>query len=332
MENVLSISELCTEYKSDNKNIKILDEVSIEVPKGKIIGVVGESGCGKSMTAMSIMGLLAPKIKISSGSIKLDSKELVNMDKKSLNSIRGVELSMVFQEPMTSLNPLLTVGRQLSEVLIKHKKISKADAKNKAIEMLEKVGMTDAKKRYSSYPHELSGGLRQRVMIAMALICEPKVLIADEPTTALDVTISAQILGLMKRLCEEIGTSIILISHNMGIISSLCDYVYVMYAGKVVEEASAASLFAESRHPYTKGLLRCIPNINNNEKRLYTIKGNVANLEELGNFCSFCNRCEYVNEYCKEYSPKLYEIGEKRQKVRCFLYDDRLKGIFNNER
>ena len=277
MENVLSISELCTEYKSDNKNIKILDEVSIEVPKGKIIGVVGESGCGKSMTAMSIMGLLAPKIKISSGSIKLDSKELVNMDKKSLNNIRGVELSMVFQEPMTSLNPLLTVGRQLSEVLIKHKKISKADAKNKAIEMLEKVGMTDAKKRYSSYPHELSGGLRQRVMIAMALICEPKVLIADEPTTALDVTISAQILGLMKRLCEEIGTSIILISHNMGIISSLCDYVYVMYAGKVVEEASAASLFAESRHPYTKGLLRCIPTINNNEKRLYTIKGNVAN-------------------------------------------------------
>lgn len=332
MENVLSISELCTEYKSDNKNIKILDEVSIEVPKGKIIGVVGESGCGKSMTAMSIMGLLAPKIKISSGSIKLDGKELVNMDKKSLNNIRGVELSMVFQEPMTSLNPLLTVGRQLSEVLIKHKKISKADAKNKAIEMLEKVGMTDAKKRYNSYPHELSGGLRQRVMIAMALICEPKVLIADEPTTALDVTISAQILGLMKRLCEEIGTSIILISHNMGIISSLCDYVYVMYAGKVVEEASAASLFAESRHPYTKGLLRCIPNINNNEKRLYTIKGNVANLEELGNFCSFCNRCEYVNEYCKEHSPKLYEIGEKRQKVRCFLYDDRLKGIFNNER
>ena len=332
MENVLSISELCTEYKSDNKNIKILDEVSIEVPKGKIIGVVGESGCGKSMTAMSIMGLLAPKIKISSGSIKLDSKELVNMDKKGLNNIRGVELSMIFQEPMTSLNPLLTVGRQLSEVLIKHKKISKADAKNKVIEMLEKVGMTDAKKRYSSYPHELSGGLRQRVMIAMALICEPKVLIADEPTTALDVTISAQILGLMKRLCEEIGTSIILISHNMGIISSLCDYVYVMYAGKVVEEASAASLFAESRHPYTKGLLRCIPNINNNEKRLYTIKGNVANLEELGNFCSFCNRCEDVNEYCKEHSPKLYEIGEKRQKVRCFLYDDRLKGIFNNER
>ena len=332
MENVLSISELCTEYKSDNKNIKILDEVSIEVPKGKIIGVVGESGCGKSMTAMSIMGLLAPKIKISSGSIKLDGKELVNMDKKSLNNIRGVELSMVFQEPMTSLNPLLTVGRQLSEVLIKHKKISKADAKNKAIEMLEKVGMTDAKKRYSSYPHELSGGLRQRVMIAMALICEPKVLIADEPTTALDVTISAQILGLMKRLCEEIGTSIILISHNMGIISSLCDYDYLMYARKVVEEASAAGLFAESRHPYTKGLLRCIPTINNNEKRLYTIKGNVANLEELGNFCGFCNRCEYVNEYCKEHSPKLYEIGEKRQKVRCFLYDDRLKGIFNNER
>lgn len=320
MENILSIKNLCTEYKSDNKNFKILDDINIAVGRGEIVGIVGESGCGKSMTAMSIMGLLSEKISISSGSIKLEGRELLGLDKKSLASIRGLELSMIFQEPMTCLNPLLTIGKQVSEVLLKHKQISRKEAKEKAISMLKKVGIPDVEKRYKAYPHELSGGLRQRVMIAMALICSPKVLIADEPTTALDVTISAQILVLMKRLCKEMGTSIIFISHNMGIIANLCDYVYVMYAGKIIEEADVKELFQNNKHPYTRGLLACIPSLDKKEDRLQAILGNVPKLEELGDFCSFYNRCKFANEYCKNNKPNLYELEGKRHKVSCFLY------------
>lgn len=321
-EDILKIENLCTYFDEKKVLTRVVDGVDIRVKKGEVVGIVGESGCGKSMTAMSIMGLLKNNAKIVSGSIKLLGKELTGLSKKELSVIRGSELSMVFQEPMTSLNPLITVGRQVSEVLIKHKGMSKKEAKEKTVAMFEKVGIPEAEKRYNVYPHQLSGGLRQRVMIAMALICEPKLLIADEPTTALDVTIAAQILRLMRRLCDETGTSIILITHNMGVVASVCDYVYVMYAGKVVEETDVKNLFDNNRHPYTKGLLKAIPSMDFKADRLYTIKGSVPSLSEERNSCSFCNRCEDAVERCEIQSPAMYETSKTRtHRVRCFLYD-----------
>ncbi len=321
-ENILQIQNLHTCFHTDKGILRAVDGLDLTVEKGKIIGIVGESGCGKSITAMSIMGLLQDKKKELKGSVQLEGKELLNLPEKSLAAIRGKDMSMVFQEPMTSLNPLMTVGRQVSEVLLRHGKMTKAQAREKTIEMLVKVGIPEAKKRYHSYPHQLSGGLRQRVMIAMAMICEPKLLIADEPTTALDVTIEAQILLLMRKLCDETGTSIILISHNMGVVASVCDYVYVMYAGKVMEEAPVLQLFEESRHPYTRGLLKSIPNTGDNPKRLHTIKGNVPELLDLPKGCAFCTRCEEAQQRCTEEVPSLYKAaGSKRHRVRCFLYE-----------
>ena len=253
-QNVLEIQELKSYFYTEKGVAKAVDGVNITIPKGKIIGLVGESGCGKSMTARSIMGLLKYPGKIAGGSILFEGKDLAKLPERELRKICGNDISMIFQEPMTSLNPVLKVGRQVQETLLVHDRtIGKEEAKKRVIDMFEKVGIPEAGKRYDSYPHELSGGLRQRVMIAMAMICKPHLLIADEPTTALDVTIEAQILRLMKQLRDETGTSVLIITHNLGVVAEICDYVYVMYAGRIVEQAPTCELFDHTAHPYTKG-------------------------------------------------------------------------------
>lgn len=315
-EMTLQISNLKSQFFTSKGAVPAVDGVSIDVPSGKIIGIVGESGCGKSMTAMSVMGLLRHPGRVVGGSIVLEGRDITHLSQKEYAQIRGNELSMIFQEPMTSLNPVYRVGRQVREAILLHQSIGKAEAKQRVIDIFREVGIPEPEKRYDSYPHQLSGGLRQRVMIGMAMVCKPKVMIADEPTTALDVTIEAQILRLMKRLRDEQGTSIILITHNMGVVAEVCDYVYVMYAGQVMEQAETFELFGNTSHPYTKGLLRSIPKLYTKEERLYTIEGVVPNLLRLPAGCSFCNRCEEAVEGCGESRPELYEMSPGH-KVRC---------------
>lgn len=311
-QNVLEIKELKSYFYTEKGVAKAVDGVNITIPKGKIIGLVGESGCGKSMTARSIMGLLKYPGKIAGGSILFEGKDLAKLPERELRKICGNDISMIFQEPMTSLNPVLKVGRQVQETLLVHDRtIGKEEAKKHVIDMFEKVGIPEAGKRYDSYPHELSGGLRQRVMIAMAMICKPHLLIADEPTTALDVTIEAQILRLMKQLRDETGTSVLIITHNLGVVAEICDYVYVMYAGRIVEQAPTCELFDHTAHPYTKGLMASIPRIGNNPERLHTIPGVVPNLLHLPEGCTFCTRCECAVEACRKEKPVLKKVGEE---------------------
>lgn len=311
-QNVLEIKELKSYFYTEKGVAKAVDGVNITIPKGKIIGLVGESGCGKSMTARSIMGLLKYPGKIAGGSILFEGKDLAKLSERELRKICGNDISMIFQEPMTSLNPVLKVGRQVQETLLVHDRtIGKEEAKKRVIDMFEKVGIPEAGKRYDSYPHELSGGLRQRVMIAMAMICKPHLLIADEPTTALDVTIEAQILRLMKQLRDETGTSVLIITHNLGVVAEICDYVYVMYAGRIVEQAPTCELFDHTAHPYTKGLMASIPRIGNNPERLHTIPGVVPNLLHLPEGCTFCTRCECAVEACRKEKPVLKKVGEE---------------------
>ena len=311
-QNVLEIKELKSYFYTEKGVAKAVDGVNITIPKGKIIGLVGESGCGKSMTARSIMGLLKYPGKIAGGSILFEGKDLAKLPERELRKICGNDISMIFQEPMTSLNPVLKVGRQVQETLLVHDRtIGKEEAKKRVIDMFEKVGIPEAGKRYDSYPHELSGGLRQRVMIAMAMICKPHLLIADEPTTALDVTIEAQILRLMKQLRAETGTSVLIITHNLGVVAEICDYVYVMYAGRIVEQAPTCELFDHTAHPYTKGLMASIPRIGNNPERLHTIPGVVPNLLHLPEGCTFCTRCECAVEACRKEKPVLKKVGEE---------------------
>lgn len=311
-QNVLEIKELKSYFYTEKGVAKAVDGVNITIPKGKIIGLVGESGCGKSMTARSIMGLLKYPGKIAGGSILFEGKDLAKLPERELRKICGNDISMIFQEPMTSLNPVLKVGRQVQETLLVHDRtIGKEGAKKRVIDMFEKVGIPEAGKRYDSYPHELSGGLRQRVMIAMAMICKPHLLIADEPTTALDVTIEAQILRLMKQLRDETGTSVLIITHNLGVVAEICDYVYVMYAGRIVEQAPTCELFDHTAHPYTKGLMASIPRIGNNPERLHTIPGVVPNLLHLPEGCTFCTRCECAVEACRKEKPVLKKVGEE---------------------
>ena len=311
-QNVLEIKELKSYFYTEKGVAKAVNGVNITIPKGKIIGLVGESGCGKSMTARSIMGLLKYPGKIAGGSILFEGNDLAKLPERELRKICGNDISMIFQEPMTSLNPVLKVGRQVRETLLVHNPtMSKAEAKQRVVEMFEKVGIPEAGERYDSYPHELSGGLRQRVMIAMAMICKPHLLIADEPTTALDVTIEAQILRLMKQLRDETGTSVLIITHNLGVVAEICDYVYVMYAGRIVEQAPTCELFDHTAHPYTKGLMASIPRIGNNPERLHTIPGVVPNLLHLPEGCTFCTRCECAVEACRKEKPVLKKVGEE---------------------
>lgn len=316
--NVLEIRDLKSYFFTEKGVAPAVDGVNIDIPKGKIIGLVGESGCGKSMTAKSIMGLLKFPGKIAGGSIMYGDVDLAKFKDKELRKYCGNDISMIFQEPMTSLNPVLKVGRQVRETLLVHdKSLSKADAKKKVIEIFKSVGIPEPEKRYDAYPHELSGGLRQRVMIAMAMICKPKLLIADEPTTALDVTIEAQILRLMKQLRDETGTSVLIITHNLGVVAEICDYIYVMYAGKIMEQAETYELFDNTSHPYTKGLLSSIPRIGSNPERLHTIPGVVPNLLHLPKGCAFSNRCEFADEKCCSEKAELSEICDGHF-VRCF--------------
>ena len=319
MDNILTIRDLKVAFQVKGKLAYALDGINIDIPKGKIVGIVGESGCGKSMTAMSIMGLIKNPGKIVGGSIDFCGTELTKMSVRDYAKIRGKDISMIFQEPMTSLNPVVKVGKQVMEAIILHEKISKEEAKMRVIEIFNEVGIPEAEKRFNSYPHELSGGLRQRVMIGMAMICKPKLLIADEPTTALDVTIEAQILKLMKKLCESVGTSIIMITHNMGVVAEICDYVYVMYAGRVVESTLTKTLFNETAHPYTNGLLKSIPTIGKKQDRLYTIKGNVPNILNLPKGCRFVDRCDYAQDICFSSRPADEYIKDKHM-VSCFLH------------
>ena len=328
MEDLLKVSNLKTHFFTRKGVVPAVDGVSISVPKSSIIGLVGESGCGKSMTAMSIMQLIQKPGKIINGSIELEDEDLLTYSKNKMRSIRGNKISMIFQEPMTALNPVYTVGKQVSEsIRIHHSDISKQEAKQRVLDIFRAVGIPEPERRYSSYPHQLSGGLRQRVMIGMAMVCNPKLMIADEPTTALDVTIEAQILSLMKNLQKEMDTSILLITHNLGVVAEVCDYIYVMYAGKVMEQANAFELFKNTCHPYTEGLLRSIPKITSEKQRLYNIKGVVPNLMKLPKGCRFCPRCEKAMPKCFEMDPPLYKVksvveNSEDHYVRCFLHED----------
>lgn len=321
---VLDIRNLKSHFFTAKGEVPAVDGVTIQVPPGKIIGIVGESGCGKSMTAMSVMGLLRYPGRVVEGSITLDGRDITHLSPRELAKVRGNEISMIFQEPMTSLNPVYPVGRQVREAILQHQKISKEEARKRVLEIFQAVGIPEPEKRYNSYPHQLSGGLRQRVMIGMAMVCRPKVMIADEPTTALDVTIEAQILQLMKKLCREQGTSIILITHNMGVVAEICDYVYVMYAGKVMEQAETFELFEHTEHPYTAGLLKSIPRLDEKVVRLYTIEGVVPNLLHLPAGCNFCTRCKEASERCFMEKPCLYQTRDGHG-VRCFKYESEVQ-------
>ena len=320
--NVLEIRGLKSYFFTEKGVVPAVDGLDLDIPKGKIIGLVGESGCGKSMTAKSIMGLLKYPGRVAGGSIRFEDQDLTRLSDKELRKICGNDISMIFQEPMTSLNPVLKVGRQVRETLLVHNPtMSKAEAKQRVVEMFQRVGIPEAEKRYDCYPHELSGGLRQRVMIAMAMVCKPKLLIADEPTTALDVTIEAQILRLMKELRDETGMSVLIITHNMGVVAEICDYVYVMYAGKIMEQAETFELFDHTMHPYTKGLLDSIPRIGQNAERLHTIPGVVPNLLHLSQGCPFSNRCEYATDQCRTEKAQLHPVAPDHQ-VRCFRCEE----------
>ena len=320
--NVLEIRGLNSYFFTEKGVVPAVDGLDLDIPKGKIIGLVGESGCGKSMTAKSIMGLLKYPGRVAGGSIRFEGQDLTRLSDKELRKICGNDISMIFQEPMTSLNPVLKVGRQVRETLLVHNPtMSKAEAKQRVVEMFQRVGIPEAEKRYDCYPHELSGGLRQRVLIAMAMVCKPKLLIADEPTTALDVTIEAQILRLMKELRDETGMSVLIITHNMGVVAEICDYVYVMYAGKIMEQAETFELFDHTMHPYTKGLLDSIPRIGQNAERLHTIPGVVPNLLHLSQGCPFSNRCEYATDQCRTEKAQLHPVAPDHQ-VRCFRCEE----------
>ncbi|XFO67699.1 Oligopeptide transport ATP-binding protein OppD [Sporomusa silvacetica DSM 10669] len=317
---MLAVTGLKTYFFTKKGVIPAVDDVSFTVKKGRIVGIVGESGCGKSMTALSLMGLVpAPSGKIVAGSIVLDGKNLVNLTEKEMCQVRGNEMSMIFQEPMTSLNPVYTVGKQVMEAAILHQQLGKAEAKEKALEMFKLVGIPEPQKRLDTYPHQLSGGLRQRVMIAMALCCRPKLLIADEPTTALDVTVQAQILQLMKKLQAELDSAIVLITHDMGVVAEVCDDVTIMYAGKIVEQANVFELFDNCLHPYTAGLLKALPTLRKNGERLYNIPGMLPNLLQLPKGCRFFPRCESASAICAEQEPDLVDVGQGHL-VRCLKY------------
>lgn len=324
-DQLLKIDKLKTVIKVRNGEIVPVDGVDICIPYHSTVGIVGESGCGKSMTAMSIMGLLPKNIRIDSGSINLNGTELTKLSQKEMQKITGNRISMIFQEPMTSLNPVVTAGKQVREAIILHRKVSKEEAKKMVIEMFKSVGIPEAERRYYSYPHELSGGLRQRVMIAMAMVCEPELLIADEPTTALDVTVEAQILHLMRKLRDEKNTSIMMITHNLGVVAEICDTVYVMYAGQVVEHTDVYEIFKNPCHPYTEGLLNSLPTVNSGA-RLKSIPGIVPKLDKLPKGCRFHDRCKYATERCKNEMPPLYDIGNGHT-VRCFRMEEKSEGV-----
>ena len=317
---LLSVKNLSTEFPVKKGIVRAVEDVSFDVDQGEILAIVGESGSGKSVTSLSIMGLLAEPGHVAGGSREFEGKDLATLSEKQYRELRGNDMAMIFQEPMTSLNPVYRVGNQIVEAIRTHEKVSKAEAKDRAVDLLRKVGIPSPEARINDYPHQMSGGMRQRVMIAMALACNPKLLIADEPTTALDVTIQAQILDLLRRLRDDTGMAVLLITHDLGVVSETADRVVVMYCGQVVEEAEVRTLFDHPMHPYTLGLLKSIPRLEDDDsKRLYMIKGMVPNPLEMPPGCHFSDRCDSCMDICRTKVPELVDVDG--HKVRCFLYE-----------
>ncbi|HIX42114.1 peptide ABC transporter ATP-binding protein [Kurthia sp. 3B1D] len=320
---LLRVSELETTFFTDDGPVQAVDGVSFSLYEGEILGVVGESGCGKSVTSLSIMGLIpSPPGKITGGEIVYKDQDLTTFSQKEFRKIRGKDIAMIFQEPMTSLNPLFTIGSQLTEAIsIHNKEWSKKQIRARAIEMMKLVGLPRAEELFKDYPHQLSGGMRQRVMIAMALVCDPAILIADEPTTALDVTIQAQILALMKDLNRRLNTAVMMITHDLGVVAETCERVVVMYGGKIVEEGLVDEIFKNPQHPYTKGLIQSIPDMRYKKQRLYAIPGNVPKPGSVTQGCRFAERCEFAFERCRLEEPMLYVVSPEH-KSRCFLTEE----------
>ena len=317
---LLSVKNLSTEFPVKKGIVRAVEDVSFDVDQGEILAIVGESGSGKSVTSLSIMGLLAEPGHVAGGSLEFEGKDLATLSEKQYRELRGNDMAMIFQEPMTSLNPVYRVGNQIVEAIRTHEKVSKAEAKDRAVDLLRKVGIPSPEARINDYPHQMSGGMRQRVMIAMALACNPKLLIADEPTTALDVTIQAQILDLLRRLRDDTGMAVLVITRDLGVVSETADRVVVMYCGQVVEEAEVRTLFDHPMHPYTLGLLKSIPRLEDDDsKRLYMIKGMVPNPLEMPPGCHFSDRCDSCMDICRTKVPELVDVDG--HKVRCFLYE-----------
>jgi oligopeptide/dipeptide ABC transporter ATP-binding protein len=323
-DNILEVKNLKTQFFTEAGIVRAVDGVNIVVKRGEVLGIVGESGCGKSVTSLSVMGLISQPGRVVDGEVFFDNQDLLKLSDKQMMKIRGNRISMIFQQPQSSLNPVFRIGDQLTEVLRNHQDISKDEAEKRAIELLMMVGIPEPESRVKSYPHEMSGGMAQRVMIAMALACVPELLIADEPTTALDVTIQAQILDLMRNLKSQMDTAIILITHDLGVVAEMCDRVNVMYAGRIVEEAAIEDLFERPKHPYTEALIGSTPVLGQADKELDTIPGSVPNLINLPPGCKFAPRCQarIQNELtiCTEEEPDLIEMAPNHW-VRCWLYN-----------
>ncbi|MEK3910051.1 ABC transporter ATP-binding protein [Paenibacillus sp. FSL H7-0331] len=318
---LLEVKELVTDFTSDRGTFHVVDRISFDIDYGETVGLVGESGSGKSITSLSILGLIKTPGRIAGGSILFQGEELIGKTAKEMGSVRGQEMSMIFQEPMTSLNPVLTVGEQIAETVRQHKGMSRKEAMQHAVGMLEKVGIPMPETRVKQYPHQLSGGMRQRVMIAIALSCSPKLLIADEPTTALDVTIQAQILELMKTLNRDEGTGILMVTHDLGVVAEVCEKVIVMYAGQVVEQGPSQEIFTNPLHPYTELLLKSIPQIGGTREKLYSIPGHVPSPHAMPDGCRFHARCPYAFDRCSREEPVLLDQGSGRR-VSCWKYDE----------
>ncbi|MFM2481074.1 ABC transporter ATP-binding protein [Celerinatantimonas sp. YJH-8] len=326
METLLEVKNLQVRLPTSNGELNAVRGIDLDVKKGELLCLVGESGCGKSMTSMALMGLLPKRARCEADKMMFQGEDLLKISKKSRNKLRGMKMAMIFQEPMTSLNPAYKIGDQLCEGIMTHKHLSRDEARKRALYLLQRSGVPYPEERLNQYPHQLSGGLRQRIMIAMALMCEPDLIIADEPTTALDVTIQAQILRLIKELQQEFGTAVIFITHDLGVVARIADRVAVMYAGQVVETATTETLFASPQHPYTKGLLNCIPIPGKNKKGqpLDTIEGVVPSLIGQTSGCAFANRCPYAQCQCSQRSPDLIQV-EPHHWLRCPVYSEPFK-------
>ncbi|SER12530.1 ABC transporter ATP-binding protein [Piscibacillus halophilus] len=321
-ETVLDVKDLKTYfYLDDNQVAKAVDDVDLTVRAGETVALVGESGSGKSITSLSIMQLINKPGKIVNGEISLLGRNLLELTDKQMTKVRGNDVAMIFQEPMTALNPVYTVGNQIMEVLRKHKNMSKKQARQRAIDLLKLVGFPRAEETVNEYPHQLSGGMRQRAMIAIAISCDPKLLIADEPTTALDVTIQAQILDLMSEMKDRLDMGLLLITHDLGVVAEYADRVLVMYGGQIVEQAPKRHLFKDPKHPYTEGLLESLPSVHKEEERLGTIKGTVPPAHKFPKGCRFSSRCPHAMEKCFETNPELMDLDHERA-VRCYLYTE----------
>ena len=326
-ENMLNVENLVIHYETDEEVVEAVNNISFRLKKGEVLGLVGETGAGKTTTALGIMGLLPPKVgHVIQGKIELDGENLFDKSEREMRDIRGKKISMIFQDPMTALNPVKTVGEQIAEVVLLHSRCSKVEAWKRAQDMLAMVGIVP--ERYKDYPHQFSGGMKQRIVIAIALACEPELLIADEPTTALDVTIQAQILDMMRSLQKKQGTSMILITHDLGVVAEMCDHCAVMYAGELVEYGTVEEIFDNPKHPYTKALYQSIPSLDKDVDRLHVVPGMVTDPSNLPEYCSFADRCEAKCDLCEKADPKMIRLNEEHC-VKCLQYTKEWEGKIN---